>query len=281
MGHRKNAGLDPKNISHGSRKHVWWCCEKGHNWQAIVYTRTGGASCPFCTGKRPWPGENDLASQYPAIAAQWHPTRNNGLTPADVTCGSHRKVWWRCGHGHEWQAIVKSRISGTGCPVCANRILLPGVNDLTTVYPALAAQWHPQKNGTLRPAQVMAGNRRKVWWICKNGHEWQAAISARTNSGSGCLYCAGRKVLAGFNDLASREPGIAGQWHPTLNGTLTPEMVTMGSHKKVWWQCPDGHVWRTAIYSRTGVKKCGCPVCAGKVRKRRHGTSADASLTSF
>lgn len=348
----KNLPLTPRDVSYGSRKNIWWHCEKGHSWQAIVYTRTGGAGCPFCTGKQPWPGENDLASQYPAIAAQWNPTRNNGLTPADVTCGSHRKVWWQCGYGHEWQAIVKSRVSGTGCPVCANRTLLPGVNDLATVHPSIAAQWHPQKNGTLRPAQVMAGNHRKVWWQCENGHEWQAVISARTNSGSGCPvcagkqilpgvndlasgfpalaeqwakekndnlspeqisiysnrrvwwrcalghsyraavssrtscgsgcpYCTGRKVLAGFNDLASREPDIAGQWHPTLNGTLTPEMVTAGSHKKIWWQCPDGHVWRAAIYSRTGTKKCGCPVCAGKVRRRRRGTCADASLTSF
>lgn len=346
----KNRPLTSSEVSYGSRKRVWWRCAKGHSWTTAVYTRTEGAGCPFCAGRRPWPDENDLASQYPAIAAQWHPTRNNGLTPADVTCGSRRKVWWRCGYGHEWQATVNSRVSGSGCPICANRILLPGVNDLATAYPALAAQWHPRKNGTLRPEQVMVGNRRKVWWICKNGHEWQAsisarasngsgcpvcagkrilpgvndlasacpslaeqwdkekngslfpeqvaicsnrrvwwrcelghsylaAVSARTAGGSGCPYCAGRKVLAGFNDLASREPGIAGQWHPTLNGTLTPEMVTAGSHKKVWWQCPDGHVWRAVIYSRTGPGKCGCPVCTGKVKRRRHETFADVSPT--
>ena len=73
-----------------------------------------------------------------------------------------------------------------------------------------------------------------------------------------------QKVLAGFNDLATVEPRIAAEWHPTLNGALTPEMVTVGSTKKVWWECPLGHVWKAAIYPRTGAKKCGCPVCAGK-----------------
>ena len=65
------------------------------------------------------------------------------------------------------------------------------------------------------------------------------------------------------------EPEIAGQWHPTLNGGLTPEMVTAGSSRKVWWQCPDGHVWKAIICSRTGKQKCGCPVCAGRVKEDR------------
>ena len=87
--------------------------------------------------------------------------------------------------------------------------------------------------------------------------------------GSGCPYCGGRRVLAGFNDLATQAPEVAAQWHPTLNGNLTPSMVTAGSHRKAWWLCPLGHVWKAAVYSRTGKQKCGCPVCAGKVRAGR------------
>ena len=86
---------------------------------------------------------------------------------------------------------------------------------------------------------------------------------------SGCPYCAGKKVLAGFNDLATTEPEIAAQWHPALNGALTPRMVTAGSHKKVWWLCAEGHVWKAAIYSRTGKQRRGCPVCSGVVNGKR------------
>ena len=89
--------------------------------------------------------------------------------------------------------------------------------------------------------------------------------------GSGCPYCAGRRALPGFNDLATVCPDIAAQWHPTLNGGLTPEMVTAGSRKKVWWQCPEGHVWRAVIYARAGEQRSGCPVCAGTARRRRPG----------
>lgn len=78
-----------------------------------------------------------------------------------------------------------------------------------------------------------------------------------------------KKVLAGFNDLSMTEPEIAAQWHPTLNGLLTPQMVTAGSHKKVWWLCAEGHVWKAAIYSRAGKQRRGCPVCAGVVNGKR------------
>ena len=86
-------------------------------------------------------------------------------------------------------------------------------------------------------------------------------------NGSGCPYCAGKKVLKGFNDLATLEPKVAESWHPTLNGRLTPETVTVGSRRKVWWQCPEGHVWKAVVYSRAGRQRAGCPVCAGRVKE--------------
>lgn len=59
-------------------------------------------------------------------------------------------------------------------------------------------------------------------------HEWQAVIAARAVENSGCPYCTGRRVLAGFNDLAALHPEIAAQWDDTLNGTLTPENGNTG-----------------------------------------------------
>ncbi|MEE0067677.1 MAG: zinc-ribbon domain-containing protein [Evtepia gabavorous] len=96
-------------------------------------------------------------------------------------------------------------------------------------------------------------------------------LGAQLARGSDCPYCAGRKVLAGFNDLATRYPELAQTWDPVLNGALTPAMVTPGSHKKVWWRCPENHVWKAVVYSRTSDKRCGCPVCAGKVSQKNLG----------
>ena len=126
---------------------------------------------------------------------------------------------------------------------------------------------HPTKNGSLTPQEIVAGSNRSVWWQCSLGHEWCAKVVDRTRGTNGCPYCANQKVLKGFNDLATTHPRIAAQWYPTLNGKLTPEMVTAGSTHKVWWICPEGHVWRTAVYNRAGRnKQTGCPVCAGNIR---------------
>ena len=157
---------------------------------------------------------------------------------------------------------------GTGCPVCTGRQALAGENDLVTLYPDVAAQWDGMKNGALHPNNVTAGSNRRVWWRCEKGHSYRAVIAQRVQRGDGCPYCANRKVLPGFNDLATAAPLVAKQWHETLNGALTPEMVTAGSHKKAWWQCSYGHVWKAAIYSRAGVQQCGCPVCAGRTKRK-------------
>ena len=265
----KNAPLTPKDVVTQSHRTVWWICEKGHEWQALVKSRADGSGCPFCTNRKVLPGFNDLATKYPELAGQWHPSKNDKLTPSNVVTNTTRKVWWRCEKGHEWQASIASRANGTGCPVCAGKVVIPGENDLATFFPELAEQWHQTKNKTMTPENVSPYSNQKVWWICPLGHEYEAKVASRAYRGTGCPYCSGNKVLPGFNDLATREPGVAAQWHPTLNGGLTPQMVTTCSHKKVWWECPDGHVWKAVIHSRAGPQKCGCPVCAGRVKPER------------
>ena len=269
----KNFDLTPQMVTAGNSRKVWWRCEKGHSWQATIASRTSGCGCPVCANRRILPGFNDFATTHPALAAEWHPTKNGDLTPQKISYGYDKKVWWRCTNGHKWQAAPKTRVRmGAGCPICANDVAQAGYNDLTTLFPAVAAEWHPTKNGNLTPSQVVSGSHQTVWWRCSLGHEWRAEIVDRTRGTNGCPYCGNKKVLAGFNDLASIEPEIAAEWHPTLNGALTPEMVTAGSNRKVWWLCPEGHVWRTAISNRTNAKKrTGCPVCAGNVsQKHRH-----------
>lgn len=163
----RNAPLTPQAVTYGSHTPVWWRCENGHEWEAVVYTRTHGSGCPFCAGKKAQAGFNDLATQYPELARQWDYTKNIPVLPADVTTGSHRLVWWKCEKGHSWRASVRSRVSGNGCPVCAGRQLLAGENDLATRFPELAQEWDRQKNGTLTPESAIPGSSRRVWWRCK------------------------------------------------------------------------------------------------------------------
>ena len=266
----KNLPLTPERVLPGSEKKVWWRCSLGHEWRATIHSRTDGCGCPVCANRAVAPGVNDLATQFPRLAQEWHPTKNGTLKPWDVTSGTKRKVWWQCSKGHEWRVSVQSRtLDGTGCPVCAGRVVLPGENDMASQFPEVARQWHPTKNGALLPSQVPPTSKRRVWWRCPLGHEYIAAVGMRTMQNSACPYCAGKKVLAGFNDLATTHPKIAAQWHSGFNGQLTPQMVTAGSHKKVWWICAEGHVWKAVVYSQTGKQQRGCPVCAGTVNGKR------------
>lgn len=206
------------------------------------------------------------------LLAQWDRARNGALTPQGVSFGSHRRVWWHCEKGHIWQApILARRNGGCGCPVCAGKQVSAGENDLASAFPEIAGEWHPTKNGELTPQSVTAYSNRSAWWICKQGHEYRATVAHRTHAGSGCPYCANRRVWPGYNDLATTFPALAEEWHPDLNGSLTPEMLTAGNHGKVWWRCKLGHVWRAAVFSRTGGKKCGCPICAGRTKTISYG----------
>ena len=46
------------------------------------------------------------------------------------------------------------------------------------------------------------------------------------------------KLVKGENDLATVNPVLAKEWHPTKNENLNPEDITSGSSKEVWWLCP-------------------------------------------
>ena len=270
----RNGQLTPADISFGSRKRVWWRCERGHEWQAKVYSVVSdGCGCPYCAGKLPIPGETDLATTHPDIARLWH--NKNGPSPCQVSAGSQKKAWWLCPQGHAWEAAISSvALDGCSCPYCAGKRAIPGQTDLATIFPSIAQQWDSERNGQLTPREVLPSGHDKVWWLCEKGHSYQAVIFSRTReNGTGCPYCAGRKALPGFNDLQTLKPRIASEWYQPLNGDLLPSQVTLGSNKKVWWQCPDGHIWKAVIYSRTRAKGAGCPVCQGTIKEQKEVTS--------
>ena len=130
---------------------------------------------------------NNLAVTGPELANEWHPTKNGSLTPLDVTPGSHKRVWWVCERGHEWEALIGDRARGDGCPYCAGQ-KVGADNNLAVQGPVLAKEWHPTKNGDLTPYDVTPGSGKKAWWLCKRGHVWEVPIYYRTR-GRGCPAC--------------------------------------------------------------------------------------------
>jgi DNA-directed RNA polymerase subunit RPC12/RpoP len=179
-------------------------------------------------------GFNDSGTLYPELTKEWHPTKNKKLKPTDILSRSAKKVWWICKCGHEWKADLHSRTAGNGCPYCSGKKMLEGFNDLATTHPELAKQWHPTKNGDIKPTNITANSNKEIWWMCECGHEWQTKPNNRMRA-RGCPYCAGKKAIKGKTDLATTHPELAQQWHPTKNGDIKPTDIMAGTHKKFWW----------------------------------------------
>jgi hypothetical protein len=258
---KRNNPLQPEWFSYGSGSMVWWQCNKGHEWETTISTRSSGSGCPECSGRRVGK-DNNLFIKFAKIAKEWHPTKNKPLTPKDVVSGSSRKVWWKCGKGHEWLAMVAKRSSGRGCPECSGNKVGED-NNLFIKFPKIAKEWHPSKNKPLTPEDVLPGSNKKVWWKCGKGHEWLTMVNHRLR-GSGCPECSGQKV-GKDNNLLVKFPKVAKEWHPTKNKNLTPKDVTSGSDRKIWWQCNKGHEWKTSIGHRS--RGTSCPECNKERRK--------------
>jgi hypothetical protein len=272
----RNGDLAPHGVRPKSRRKAWWLCEKGHEWEDMIAKRTAGLGCPLCAEIRH--GKcGSLAVLNPDLAGQWHPSKNRNLTPLDVRPGSKRKAWWVCDHGHEWEAMIKNRIEGRGCPECAGS--KAGKDDkLSVFYPELSNQWHSEKNGKLSPRDVRPSSRRKFWWVCDHGHEWEAMISSRS-AGTGCPECA-RKKFAEERSLAALNPELAGQWHPGRNGGFAPCDISPYSSKIVWWLCQRGHEWKMAVRSRHPLTDC--PICCGKkVRENQNLATAHPEVAEY
>ena len=184
----KNKNITPSDISYRSGKIFWWVCDQGHEWTAKVSTRVEGHGCPYCSGWKVWAGYNDLTAFNPQLAAEWHSVKNHGLLPSDISQRSLKKVWWICDQGHEWEAKVYLRAQGQGCPYCSGRKVLTGFNDLKTKNPELTKMWDYEKNGDLKPEMVSTFSRKRVSWICKYGHRWEATIIEMVN-GRKCPIC--------------------------------------------------------------------------------------------
>ena len=134
--------------------------------------------------------------------------------------------------------------------------LIVGVSDLATVKPRLAKEVSPYSK--IKATGVTTGSGNKLLWRCVKGHEWEAMVCDRSN-GNSCPYCSNKKVLAGFNDLATTNPELAKELSP--NSKIKATQVTAGSHKKLLWRCCNDHEWEARVDRRSQGR--GCPKCSG------------------
>jgi hypothetical protein len=134
---------------------------------------------------------NSFATVHPELVREWS-ERNAPLTADQVTYGSNKIVWWKGVCGHEWQASVKSRSSGEGCPICYGAQVISGINDLASLEPELAVEWS-ERNQPLTSDRINDKSRRNVWWRCECGRSWKGKINCPWRP-SDLAQCLGRIV---------------------------------------------------------------------------------------
>ena len=202
--------------------------------------------------------DNSLVLRAPALSAEWDYEKNGQIKPEFVSWGSNQQYFWICSKcSYSFLASVKDRVRGRGCPFCAGKKVQTGYNDLKTVFPDIAKEWDYESNKSLTPELVSPGMRKNVWWKCAKGHLWQATINQRTSNKTGCPYCAGRKVLVGFNDLLSVNPQEALDWDYE-NNNITPDQIYYNNQtQQIRWVCSVcGFKWSSTVKNKNHCPQC-------------------------
>lgn len=253
----KNKNLTPNHFYPKSATKVWWKCSMGHEWQARISHRESGSGCPICSG-RVAGSENNLSVINTVLAKEWHYQKNK-LLPYDYLPNSGKKVWWKCTKGHEWQATIASRNSnGAGCPFCSGNDIEE--SDSIFYNKVIMSIWNFEKNNSVNPKKLSKNSNKKVWWMCKNNHEWESII-ANISKGSGCPFCSGHKPTY-ETSFGNKHPDLLKEWDYSKNDN-SPFDISCQSKKKVWWKCNDQHQWQTTVQNRT--KGSRCPYCTNKI----------------
>lgn len=265
----------PDEVHPGSAQVYQWLCPANprHRYTRSPsdFTKRGRLGCSICSGKQCQTGENDCATTHPEVAKEFISSKT-GNTPETVTHGSKEIALWQCPDvpHHKFEATFNAKTRERNpqrCPFCGFKQLDSGFNDLETKFPDLVGTFDLAANHPIRPREVIAGGTKKWFWKCpKDGHQWLATLSER--SSRGCGACAGKVVIVGVNDLATKNPKLAAEWHPTFNGDLKPSDVTWSAGRMVVWQCSTSadHVWHALVSNRSTNN--GCPFCASPAFKR-------------
>lgn len=217
-------------------------------------------------------GVNDLATTNPELLDEWDWEKNTPLQPTDFVAGSHEKVYWKCSKcGEPWYTEIRVRAKrGHGCRKCGRKLmgdtfrrnlLAQGKKSLAEEHPEIAREWHPTKNQPKTASDYTSASGELIWWKCPTcGYEWPATIYNRVFNKSGCPLCAGSIIVSGVNDLQTKNPDMAAEWHPIKNLPLKPNEIASYSDENVWWVCKFGHEYRCRVSDRQ--KGVGCSECS-------------------
>ena len=214
--------------------------------------------------KRP---RRPLAEFEPGLARELVDELNGGLTSETLGTGYRGVVWWRCPEkNHLHDAWVSNRVgpNGSSCRYCRKKAAYPGENNLAVTHPELCRELAEDQENLPDGRTLLAGSSQKVMWSCIQNpmHLYPMSPAERIAAEMGCSYCAGKRVLKGDNDLATKQPEVAASWDFEANFPQRPECFVEFSSMEFQWICLSNgaHRWPAKIAKRS--MGSGCPKCA-------------------
>lgn len=211
---------------------------------------------------------NGINVTNPEVAEFWDYDKNKDINIEEVTIGSHKEVFWKCPKNdkHTWKTNVYHMKGTTKCPYCLGKKILPGDNDIFTLYPNLKSEWDYEQND-INPTSIGASSKYLAHWVCSKDkrHMWTSSVVNRAYKGHGCPICSNQLIVAGINDFATLQPELLKEWNYDKND-IDPTSISQSTAKKVWWTCRKDkrHSWQASLNKRVS-KNTGCPICANKI----------------
>ncbi|GGP11004.1 zinc-ribbon domain-containing protein [Oceanobacillus neutriphilus] len=270
----KNGKLRPEYFSFNSKEKIWWLGKCGHEWKAVIYTRTRlSYGCPYC--RNLYVNEtNSLESLNPEMLRFWDYDKNNDekMYPFEVVPSSPKEAWWKCSKGHSFKSGIRVRLASKheGCPYCIGR-KVSIENSLGTKRPWIFQYWDFELNKK-GPYEFTAKSESRVFWRCeKCNHRWQERIDyIEKRISYKCPDCEYKSIEPRIpcdgdpNELLKNYPIFCNEWDYDKNSHLIIDTLLCSSKEHVWWKCNKGHEWYRQINKRTKRFK-DCPRCYSKI----------------
>ena len=192
-------------------------------------------------------------------------SEKNNITPKDIKYNSTKKVWWKCkvcGYSYLVSVNARTNYYSSGCPLCKNKVVEKGVNDLETLYPIITTLWDYEKNGDKKPYMYLPTSNETFCFKCNKKHLFTSKIDNLVKTNFICPICAKRKIYVGYNDIFTLYPNIEKEYDKELNKDIDPYKLTKSSKKKIYFRCRKNHVYISSIYNKINKNEL-CPYCIG------------------
>lgn len=237
--------LSVDQIGHNSTTPVKWLCEYGHETIEAPFKYVRRGYCPVCGKLR----KGSFAQVYPDLMEYWND--DNTVDPYSIPPTYSKPIKWKCENSHVWERTIALQAKILSCPHCKGE-----ERKLFASLPEMREQWDDLRNGDINPESVSAYSNEKLYWICPNGHSYQAAPEKLMRRKTRCPVC---------SSFGFARPDLFEEWHPTKNGDKTPYDFTAKSNHVAWFYCPIcGEEYTARISNRAMRKSCGCAKCRGE-----------------